>query len=143
SILKEMSNDERAIFQELVDEAFDRFKGIVKEGRPKLSDENVKEIATGQVFTASQAIKYGLVDAEGFMDDAVDHAAKLAGLDKDKVRVVRYQQPVTLMEVLMQGQAQSQKPSMNLQALLELSTPRAYYLCSWVPGLHGDMAAKP
>lgn len=50
----ELAERERKILQNLVDEMFGRFKQIVKEGRPKLDDEKLAAVATGQIFTAQQ-----------------------------------------------------------------------------------------
>lgn len=136
SMLREMKPEEEAIFKALVDEAFDRFKTIVKQGRPGMSDETLETVATGQVFTAQQALDFGLVDATGFLEDAIDHAAKLADLDKEKVRVIRYQRQLDLIDRMILGHAKAQSPGLDLRALIELSTPKAYYLCSWMPGLH-------
>ncbi len=71
------------------------------------------------------------------MEEAVDRAIELAGLDRDKVQVVRYkQQESGLISVLLGGQA-SKSPSLDLKAMLEMTTPKAYYLASWLPGLAG------
>lgn len=61
---KDMSqlNDEQiAIYQSQVDEAFDRFVEIVAAGR-NMSDAEVREIADGRTYTAKQAKENGLVD---------------------------------------------------------------------------------
>ena len=103
----------------------------VQEGPKKLD-----ALATGQVYTADQASRNGLVDKIGFLEDAVDQAIKLAGLDGSKVKVVRYKQEAGLSSILMGGQS-SKSQSLDLKALLEMTTPKAYYLASWLPGLAG------
>lgn len=133
SITKEMTAEERAIFQGLVDESFDRFKQIVKSGRPKMSDETLTEVATGQVFTTGQAIKHGLVDKEGFIEAAIDRAIELASLNRDDVKVVKFKQPLSFSDLLMGAKAAP--PSFDLSAILDLSAPRAYYLWTSLPGL--------
>ena len=59
---REMTDEERTIFQELVDESFGRFKDIVRSGRPALAEDEatLDRAATGQVFTTQQAIDLGL-----------------------------------------------------------------------------------
>ncbi len=128
-----MSDEERAILEALVDESFERFKGIVVAGRPALAadPEKLKQATTGQVFTTRQAVELGLVDREGFLEDAIERAAELAGLQTDNVRVVQYVRPVGLFGPLL-FRATTQ-PRSDLARLLDLTAPRAYYLYSMLP----------
>ena len=131
----EMKEKEMAVLQGLVNDAFAGFKGVVKAGRPNLTDEQIKEVATGQVFSANQAVANGLVDQQGFLDDAIDRAIVLAKLDKAKTRAVKYHRPTSLVEGLLGGNAAARSPGgeINLSALLDLATPRAYYLWTFLP----------
>lgn len=131
----ELAEKERAIVQSLVDGMFARFKAIVKGGRPKLDDAAVEKVATGQIFTAEQAKEAGLVDRIGFLEDAVDRAVELAGLDEKRARVVKYQRPKGLLDEVLGGQTPGAGAGVSLQTLAELATPRAWYLCSWWPAL--------
>ena len=56
-----MTEEQEAIFQSLVDEAYEQFVGIVAEGR-NMDITAVKEIADGRIYTAKQALSNGLVD---------------------------------------------------------------------------------
>lgn len=136
---KKMTPEERELFQTLVDETFGNFKEIVLSGRPKFRDEPEKldEIATGQIFTADQAVENGLVDKIGFVEAAVERVAELASVSTDSVRCVKYEKQVTAMEALLGASAQprSQGLGSELRGLLDLSTPRAYYLCTLLPAL--------
>src|SRR6185369_12594700 len=69
SPFRPMTEEERGIFQGLVDESFTQFKEIVKAGRPKFrsNEAALTAVATGQVFTTKQALANGLVDKEGFI----------------------------------------------------------------------------
>ncbi len=129
SPLSKMTDEERKIFQDLVDESFENFKGIVKSGRPKLADDKLTQVATGQVFTAAQAQEHGLVDKIGFIEAAIDRALELGKLDKAHTRVVKYHQPLGLFSTLLESRAPQR--SFDLAALLNLSTPRAWYLFTW------------
>jgi protease-4 len=135
SIAREMTPEERKIFQELVNEGFTQFKDVIKQGRPKFQKDPaaLDKLATGQVFTAQQALKNGLVDKIGFIEDAIDRAIRLAGLSKENVKVVKYKAEPRLSDILF-GQSRIQ-PSFDLATLLESTTPRAYYLCTWLPAL--------
>ena len=133
SFARTMSEEEREIFQQLVDEGFKQFKDVIKKGRPKLKPEALDKLATGQVFTATQAKEAGLVDRIGFIEDAIDRAIELAGLDEDDVCVVKYEPEPTLAGILFGGQVRSR--GFDLGTFVDLTTPRAYYLCTWMPGL--------
>ena len=75
----------------------------------------------------------GLIDRIGFIEDAIDRAIRLAELDKNDVKVVKYKAEPRLSEILFGENAT--RPSFDVEALLETTTPRAYYLCTWLPGL--------
>lgn len=136
SFTKEMTPEERQVLQELVDAAFDRFKELIRLGRPQFRDDPaaLDAVATGQVFTTGQALEHGLVDSEGFIEDAIDRAIDLAGLDKDRTRVVQYDAPLGLFSIL-SGAASPQPAALDTAALWNLATPRAYYLWTRVPAL--------
>jgi protease-4 len=139
---RDLSDEERAeerkLLQELVDVSFERFKEVVRSGRPKLRADPaaLDKIATGQIFTARQALDGGLVDEIGFIEDAVARAAELAGMQEDDVRCVKYDEPPTSISALL-GAKTGVLPSARseLAALLDLTAPRAYFLCTWLPGL--------
>jgi protease-4 len=128
--------EEQLILQGLVDSSFNGFKDIVLSGRPALRDkpdlQNV--VFTGRIFTAKQAQENLLVDKLGFVEDAIDRAIELAKLDKDEVQVVKYQRSTGLLDLMLFGQ-QNARQSLDLAALADLAVPRAYYLCTWLPGI--------
>ena len=64
--------------QALVDESFDRFVSVVA-GSRKMTEEAVRELATGEVFWAPRALEAGLVDELGDLDRAIDLAAEMSG----------------------------------------------------------------
>lgn len=140
SISRPMTEEEKKIFQDLVNDGFARFKKVVQSGRPhfeKLPDE-LERLATGQIFTADQAKASHLIDQIGFLENAVDRAIELAKLPVDDVTVVRYKSESSLADLFLGGQAKAQQ-GFDWSALLDSATPRAYYLCTWLP----LAAAKP
>jgi protease-4 len=130
----ELAERERKILQSLVDDMFARFKQIVRDGRPKLDAAAVDKVATGQIFTATQAREAGLVDRIGFLEDAISRAVELAGLTDETARVVKYTRPKGLLDEVLGGDA-GPGARFRLDAFAELTTPRAWYLCSWWPAL--------
>jgi protease-4 len=138
SITKKMTEEERGIFQQLVDDAFTRFKEIIKSGRPKFREhpEDLDEIATGQVFTTNQALANGLVDKEAFIEGAIDRAIELAGLDKEDTKAIKYKEPLSFSDLFISAQSRKQ---MDLARLLDFASPRAWFLYSALPtmGIEG------
>lgn len=137
SIARKMTDREREIFQQLVNDGFTQFKDVIKQGRPKFQKDPsaLDKLATGQIFTSQQALKNGLIDKIGFVEDAVEQAIKLARLDKENVQVVKYKAETRLSDMIF-GQSRIQ-PAFDLAALFDSTTPQAYYLCSWLPVLAG------
>jgi protease IV len=129
--------EHRLIIQGYVNETFDRFKTIVKEGRPQFSKDAaaLDKLATGEIFSADQALKHGLVDKIGFLEDAVDRAIELAGLTEDDVQVVKYKKPVSFLDDIALMQSRASRAPLSVDDLLEMSTPRAYYLVTSLPAL--------
>jgi protease-4 len=83
---REMTAEERELFQTMLEDVLDQFKTAVSEGR-KLPMTEVDKIADGRIMSGNQAKKAKLVDELGTLQDAVDEAAKLAGI-KGKPNVV-------------------------------------------------------
>ncbi|GBD37525.1 Putative signal peptide peptidase SppA [bacterium HR36] len=147
SILHEMSPEERQQWELLVGEAYQRFQEVVEQGRgPKLKhklrepfqlttdtgDKVTRRIADGGVFTAHQARDIGLVDAIGFLPEAINKAAQLANLTEYKV--VQYKRPFALFGELFEaraGQDESRLDKMpGLTLRLWYLTP-GYELAAW------------
>ncbi|MEO1497440.1 MAG: signal peptide peptidase SppA [Planctomycetota bacterium] len=139
---RRMGAEEEAVLQELVDQSFDRFRSIVEAGRPKLAgdDETLATATTGQIFTADQAKELGLVDRIGFVEAAIERAAELAGVSTDDVRAVEYERKMTPIEQFLAATAPAEpaQAAPRLEQLIELATPRAYYLSTLAPVLVGS-----
>ena len=82
SLARPRTTEELARIQSIVDDIYDRFLTKVSEGR-KLKKEAVAEIAQGRVWSGKAALKIGLVDEMGGLQDAIKHAAKLAKVEGD------------------------------------------------------------
>ena len=82
SLARPRTTEELARIQVLVDDIYDQFKTKVAEGR-KMKKEAVEEIAQGRVWSGKAALKIGLVDEMGGLQDAINHAAKLAKIEND------------------------------------------------------------
>jgi len=89
---RELTPEEEEIMQEMVDEYYEQFIDVVAEGR-ELSREEVRNLATGQLYSGTEAKELGLVDKLGDLDTAIDLAAELAGIEAP---IVEYYQPPKL-----------------------------------------------
>jgi protease-4 len=96
SPFREMTEEEREKEQSLIDSMHDLFVASVAEGRG-MPPERVRELATGEVFVAGEAVKRGLVDGTGDLEDAIDWAVEESGAPR-KIRIVRPRR--TLRDVL-------------------------------------------
>lgn len=74
-----MTAAERAILQEMVDDLYEQFVDVVSDGR-KMDPAKVRQLADGRIYTGRQARALGLVDEMGSLEEAVNAAAKMAGI---------------------------------------------------------------
>ena len=81
SPFREMTPEEKKIMQETLDNVHQQFIQAVAEGR-KLDRAKVIPIADGRIMTGEQAKQLGLVDKMGNLQDAIDEATKLVGIDR-------------------------------------------------------------
>ncbi len=88
SFTRPMTADERGAFQDLVDEMYERFLGIVWDSRKAVkfeAGENTidywRALADGRIYTAVQADENGLVDGVGYYEQALDRLHEMAGLE--------------------------------------------------------------
>ena len=80
SPFKELSEEEKKYLQELVNNALEQFiQAILKYRKDKISEEKLRSIADGRVFTGEEALRLGLVDGIGSLYDAIEKAKELSG----------------------------------------------------------------
>jgi protease-4 len=90
SPFRRLTDEERAIFQSVIDSLHAQFVNLVVERR-RLPRETAARLADGRIYTAEQALAHGLVDAVGYLPDALAIARRAAGVDE--ARVVIYKRP--------------------------------------------------
>jgi protease-4 len=143
SMTRPLTPEHRDILQKNINDMFTRFKKVVQEGRPKFAKDPaaLDVLATGEVFTADQAVANGLVDKVGFLEDALQRAVELAKLNKSDVQAVRYKRPISMFDDLSLVQTRSAAPGgIDLTMLQDLATPRAYYLYTMLPSAASSYA---
>ncbi|MDQ4148677.1 MAG: signal peptide peptidase SppA [Actinomycetota bacterium] len=77
SPFRALTEEERALFQRLIDEAYAGFVNVVSTGR-KLNGARTRELADGRIYSGIQAKELGLVDYLGDRDLAFRRAKELA-----------------------------------------------------------------
>lgn len=89
SPFRPMTEEERRLTQNMVDDMYEQFVAVVAEQR-HMDGEKVRSLADGRVFTGVQAKEAGLVDELGNYYDALGYAGTLIHADPDKVATVTY-----------------------------------------------------
>jgi protease-4 len=87
SITRQMTDEERKLLKDMIDDTYLQFISAVSSGR-KIPIEKLNEIADGRIYTGTQAIESKLIDKLGDMQDAIDLAGKLGGIE-GKPKVLR------------------------------------------------------
>jgi protease-4 len=104
----EIPAGEHAMVQALIDETFQKFKGVVRAGRAAAHDKNKTEgralafdwedYADGRVLSGMQALTLGFVDQVGDFDDTVDRTEKIAHIDD--ANLVEYRERYDISDFL-------------------------------------------
>ena len=76
---RSLTEDDRRIVQEVIDDVYEQFVQAIVEGRG-LNEADVRKVADGRILTGQQAKAAGLVDSFGNLWTAIHEAAVLAGI---------------------------------------------------------------
>lgn len=109
SMTDKLTDEQKKIFQSLVDEAYDQFVDIVKEGR-KMDEKKVRELADGRIYTAKQAKANGLIDGVGRYEAAVNDMKKTFELTDVPVKRIAYEKKATLLSQLLDAVSKGGSP---------------------------------
>lgn len=99
---REFTEEDRALWQDLIDEAYADFVGVVAEGR-QMSEPDVRKVADGRICSGRQAQEMGLVDELGYLPDVIQRAAELGGLEleeNEEPRIIEYTQDAGFLDLL-------------------------------------------
>ena len=97
---RDLTPNEQAYMQALIDNMFGQFVQAVAEGRG-MKFEDVKSIANGKVWTGEQAMSMKLIDGVGDFETAVSDTAKSVGIKGEPTLVRPDRDRKTLMDLLM------------------------------------------
>jgi protease-4 len=98
SPLRKMSDEEQALLQSVMDDVHKQFIEAVAAGR-SLEVADVKALADGRIFTGRQAKDAKLVDELGNLEDAIQLAAEIAGIEGEP-KVVEPRRRFSFRELL-------------------------------------------
>ncbi len=124
---RKMTEEERKLLQEVLDNVHEQFIQAVAEGR-KLPVEQVRKLADGRIFSGDQAKSLGLVDELGNLEDTLAVAKKLAGIKGEAEIIYPEKKRLSLFELLFQGTTE------KIIATLAEHSPQLYFLFSWPRG---------
>ena len=111
-----LNESECRLMQAYINQGYELFTGRVAQGR-NMSQDSVKAVAEGRVWTGEQAMKIGLVDKLGNLNDAIAAAAKAAKIEKYSVG--RYPEPAPWFASLLQEKKADYMDSQMRSALGE------------------------
>ena len=89
STLDGFTDEQRTMLTAWLERGYDRFIGLVAEGRG-MSVQEVDDIARGRVWSGADALDVGLVDEIGGLMDAIAKARELAEIDEDTATRVKF-----------------------------------------------------
>jgi protease-4 len=107
---RDLTDREKKYFQGMINELYRQFVGAVTEGRlgrggetGGLTEEQIKKLADGRIYTGESAKKFGLIDEIGNYEDAVKDAAKQVGI-KGEPQIVTPPKPregISILDLLL------------------------------------------
>lgn len=112
SITEPLTERNREVIMEGVDKVYKTFTSHVAEGR-NLDIEKVYSIAEGRVWSGTDAVNIGLVDANGGLFDAVAKAAELADITND-YQLMEIKLPLSPIELWLQSLTMMTANSLNI-----------------------------
>ncbi len=125
------TDEESERFQSLIAEVYDNFVAVVAQGRP-LEEAQVRELATGELFTAQRGRELGLVDELMSFEQSLELAGSLANLPPGRARP-RWVRPHRTFSEKLTGRPAAQTHGSGALSLLpadwqRLLTGGFYYL---------------
>jgi len=126
---RQITPEEQAYVEGMVQQVYDRFLGIVARMRDLPAEGLRNTVADGRILTGQDAKAAGLVDQLGYIEDAFDKARALA--EVPEASVIRYQRGLNFQRLLRYfGAGASSKVEVQLDALpkFRLQPGRVYLL---------------
>lgn len=123
SPLRKMTDEEHGLLQNVMDDVHKQFIEAVAEGRA-LEISDVQALADGRIFTGRQAKEAKLVDELGNLDDAIQLAADVAGIEGEP-KVVEPRHRFSIRELL-ESRLSAMLPKLDFHSGVSLKYLMAY-----------------
>lgn len=132
SPLRPLTPEERLVFEGIIGSLDARFLEVVKAAR-RPSPDSLAVFSDARILDAREALRLGLVDQLGYVDDAIEVAKDLAGIEE--ARVVTYARPREWRHNVYNVMGPPEAPAMlGLDAgWLSTLTPGVHFLYLWAP----------
>jgi len=126
---REMTEEERAMLQEMLNDSYEDFVDIIEQGR-NMTEADVKKVADGRILNGRQAIEAGLADDYGFLEDVVQAIKTDYNLENAEVFEYSYSQNIASIFAV---KAQSflgldLESKLIAELITENSSPKMMYL---------------
>lgn len=129
SATRDMTEDERALLQTMLDDSYESFVDVIEEGRG-MTEEQVKAVADGRVMNGRQAVEVNLADDFGFEEDVIEQVK--TDFDLGNAQVFQYgasQGWGSLLSMKVNSFfGNDMETQMISKMLTEYSSPRMMYL---------------
>ena len=104
NMMRPLDKAELDYMQASVENIYDKFTGLVAEGRD-MSVAAVDEIAQGRVWAGAEALGIGLVDEIGTIEDAIRYAVSCVdgANGMNDVQIAAYPKPLTTMDMILES----------------------------------------
>ena len=81
--------DEIAYWQGITDQMLNQFTSLVTETRGERIKGDESMLFDGRIFSGKQALKYGLIDQIGNLDETIKYTASLVDLNTENINIIR------------------------------------------------------
>jgi protease-4 len=126
-----MTEEEEVILQTMIDELFDDFVQVIVDGRG-MSEDEVRTLADGRIYTGKQAKENGLIDEVGSLEDTI--ALMETEQQLENAHVVQYEVSYGILGLLNYSAQTLFSKDSELEGIMHVirdsSGPRAMYLYS-------------
>lgn len=131
SSTRPMTDEEHELLQQMIDDLYEDFVQVIVNGRD-MSDDRVRDIGDGRVYTGKQAQDLGLIDELGTLDDTIEMMKETYQLND--ARVVEYEPSMSISQFIglsMNNFLRKDSEFLGmLNVIKESSGPRLMYLYS-------------
>jgi protease-4 len=131
SPFRQLTEEEKGLYQEIINEMYQRFIKVIEEGRKNLKREEILHLADGRIYTGEQALKLGLIDDIGDFEYAIKVCKKLSGLTQ--AQVIEYKRPPSIFDWIFGSTRYNESSIMGelKKFALEKNNPQFLYMWSW------------